>query len=151
MTPCQNELSTNCSRQTLAFLLAPLVVPMSFALWLAWGHLAPAWVVVSAFVSALFTYGGTAVFGIPAYKILLRSGWTALWVAVVTGFVIGMITWIIFGILFALSLDEGMFGVRAVLIQSKDVVKNVVWPGGVFGMIVGVLFWIIARPDRKHA
>ena len=55
--------------------------------------------------------------------------------------------WLVFSVLFPLSLDQGLSGVQFAL-TNLHTLKGVIWPGGVLGAIVGALFWVIARPDR---
>jgi hypothetical protein len=85
------------------------------------------------------------VFGVPSHIVLRARGFRAVWIAVATGFVIGALMWLVFSILFVLSLDQGFSGVR----RSLADVRSVLFPGGVLGAIVGGLFWSVARPDRK--
>ena len=55
--------------------------------------------------------------------------------------------WVAFGVMFVLSLGEGIFGIQLVL-TDKNTLKGCVF-GGVAGACVGILFWLIARPDRQ--
>lgn len=135
-------------RRAVAFFIAPLAVPLLMLPWLLSGHLASGWILTAVVITALVSYAGTLALGMPAYFFLRARGLTALWIAGVTGFVIGALMWLVFSVLFPLSLDQGLAGVRFALTDLYSL-RGVLWPGGVLGAIVGVLFWVIARPDRQ--
>lgn len=99
-------------------------------------------------VAAFLSYGGTLAFGMPAYFLLKARSLTAAWVAGAIGFAIGALMWLVFLVLFPLSLGQGLSGVRFGL-ANFHIVTDIAWPGGVLGAIVGGLFWMIARPDRQ--
>lgn len=135
------------ARHKFAFLAAPLAVPLFFLVWLLPGDFPARWQLTMVIIAAIFAYGGTLLFGVPAYFFLKAQNLTAIWVAMVAGFGIGALTWLVFMVLFPLSLDEGWSGV-ALGFSSLHTAKDIAWPGGVLGMVVGILFWVIARPDR---
>jgi hypothetical protein len=60
----------------------------------------------------------------------------------------GAVMWLIFSISFVLALEEGTSGIRLALTDTS-MLKGMAWPGGVLGAVVGVVFWVIARPDRQ--
>ena len=95
-------------RPVLAFLIAPLWVPLIFAPYAALNLFPNSaqshWVVISTIASALFAYAGTLVFGFPPFLILRVYGLTHLWIAAAVGFLSGAFTSIIFNVCFALSL-----------------------------------------------
>jgi hypothetical protein len=135
-------------RLVMAFFGAPMTVPVSLLFLLlftgqAAGSAAIGIVVVSAFVS----YAGTFALGVPTYRVLRKRGQTASWIAIAAGFLIGVVTCVAFGVLFALSLDEGMQGVRIALTNPKTLAGDAGY-GGPLGAISGLVFWLIARPDR---
>lgn len=99
------------------------------------------------FIAACVSYAGTFILGMPIYSLLKAMGLTTVWVAGTTGFVIGVLMWLVFAVLFVVLLDEGLAGVRFVL--TTLTVTDVLWPGSVLGMTVGVLLWLIARPDKS--
>ena len=134
-------------RHKLAFLVAPLAVPLLVLLWLMLGNLAMPWLLIAVIIAAATSYAGTFLLGKPAYAFLNAHGQTAAWIAVVTGFVIGATMWLVFSILFPLSLGQGVDGVLFALTDPHSL-RGVIYPGGLLGMIVGGLFWVIARPDR---
>lgn len=137
------------SRGAIAFFIAPLAVPLLLLLWqLSAAHAALGLILTTMFIGAFVSYVGTLVFGIPAYRLLRARGVTALWVAVVVGFIIGILMWLIFAVFFGLSLGHGLSSIQSTLTNS-NIFTDVMWPGGVLGAIVGAIFWLIARPDRQ--
>jgi hypothetical protein len=132
-------------RRTAAFLAAPMVVPLSFLLWFLWGSLTPVWAFVGTLVAAFVSYAGTFIFGRPVYFALLRRGHTAFWIAPAVGFTIGALMWVIFSILFVLSLDQEWTGVEFAFSDPGSLL-GILWGSG-FGAVVGAIIWIIARPD----
>lgn len=135
-------------RRTVAFFVAPLAVPLFVLIWSFSGHLALGWRLTMMVIAAFLSFGGTLAFGMPAYFLLKARGLTAAWIAGVAGFVIGALMWLVFLVLFPLSLGQGFSGVRLGL-ADFHIVSDIAWPGGVLGAIVGALFWVIARPDRQ--
>src|ERR1044071_600860 len=91
-------------RHTMAFLFAPLWVPLVLVLYAAGapgpGSPNAVWLVLLAAIGALFFYAGMLVIGIPAYLILRWRDWTALWVTAAAGFVGGIVVWIVFWVVF---------------------------------------------------
>ena len=134
-------------RRTFAFLVAPLAVPLFVLVWSFAGHLALGWRLTMVAIAAILSYSGTLAFGMPAYFLLKARGLTAAWIAGAVGFATVALMWLVFLVLFPLSLGQGFSGVRLGF-ADFHIVTDVVWPGGVLGTIVGVLFWVIARPDR---
>jgi hypothetical protein len=59
-----------------------------------------------------------------------------------------MVMWLVFSALFALMLGEGTLGVHLTLTDA-NMLKGLIWPGGVLGAVVGAAFWLIARPDHQ--
>lgn len=138
------------SRTALAFLIAPLWVPAAavpFA-----GHMFPYseqrhWIYITVIIAAIFGFGGVAALGMPAFRLLRARKHTAFWIAPVLGFAVGVVTWLVFIVLFGLSLgNSGSF-------ISRDLVSNsahlwAVLLTGALGTAVGTTLWLIARPDR---
>ncbi|RUW45528.1 hypothetical protein EOA32_33895 [Mesorhizobium sp. M1A.F.Ca.ET.072.01.1.1] len=135
-------------RSAVAFFTAPLAVPLLMLPWLLSGHLAVGWILTAMVIAALLSYAGTLALGMPVYFFLGARGLTAFWIAGIAGYVIGAIMWLVFSVLFPLSLDQGFAGVQFAVTDLRSL-KGVLWPGGVLGAIVGMLFWVIARPDRQ--
>jgi hypothetical protein len=148
MSPDSNDSISHGSRLAMALFVAPLAVPVLLLPWLLSGHLATTWILTTIFVGGLVSYAGALVLGVPAYFILSARGLTAAWVSPAVGFAIGALMWLIFSVLFALSLDQGLSGVRFAL-TDPHTLRGVLWPGGILGSIVGAVFWLIARPDRQ--
>jgi hypothetical protein len=138
-------------RLVIAFFAAPLTVPVSLLLLLLlFTDHTPAGVAIGiVVVGAFVSYAGTFALGVPTYRVLRKRGHTAFWIAMAAGFLIGVVTCVTFGIFFALSLDEGMQGVRFALTDLKTLASESRF-GGPLGAISGLVFWLIARPDR-HA
>jgi len=139
------------SRIALAFLIAPLWVPAAavpFA-----GHMFPYpeqrhWIFITVIIAAIFGYGGVAALGMPAFRLLRARKHTAFWIAPVLGLTVGVATWVVFIVLFGLSLGNSWSFV------SHDLVSNsahlwAVLPTGALGAAVGATLWLIARPDRE--
>lgn len=125
----------NAQRTPIAFLLAPLAVPLIWTVYVASsapnGSTSPGLAFQGFFlvfsISALCTYIGVIVFGVPIYLFLRAYGLTAFWIAPVVGFMAGALMLSIFGATPALMV------------------------GGPLGAVVGTILWLIARPDlRTH-
>jgi hypothetical protein len=54
--------------------------------------------------------------------------------------------WLVFAAIFALLLHEGLAGVQFAL-ANRRMLSGAIWPGGILGAAVGVMLWLIARPD----
>ncbi len=141
------------SRTTLAFLVAPLWAPAAAVPFAARAFPYPEqrhWIVITVIIAAIFAYGGVAALGIPAFRLLRASKHTAFWIAPILGFAVGVATWLVFIVLFGLSLGNSWTFV------SNDLVTNSAhfWaflPTGALGAAVGATLWLIARPDRGSA
>jgi hypothetical protein len=136
------------NKRAVAFLVAPLTVPvlgLPYVLSLMTGT---TWIVLGIVVATILAYVGVLVIGAPLLMFLWGRQRTALWVTSVAGGVGGMLTWTIFGALFPLLLDQGFSGVRRALTVS-NMLNGVIWPGGVLGVVVGIVLWLIARPDKE--
>jgi hypothetical protein len=55
--------------------------------------------------------------------------------------------WLVFGILFTLSLDQGIAGLQYAF-SDVNTQTGFIWGGGL-GAVVGAVLWMIARPDRQ--
>jgi hypothetical protein len=98
-------------------------------------------------IAAVFAYSGVAAFGTPVFLLLRASKRTAFWIAPALGFAVGVATWLVFIVLFGLSLGDSWSFV------SHDLASNSahLWaflPTGALGAAVGATLWLIARPDR---
>jgi hypothetical protein len=134
-------------RQLIAFLIAPLIVPILLFPYLSSRSSNPNFIAFIVIVTIVFAYVGMIIFGLPMYLFLRRHRWTSFWIAPSLGFLVGAVVWMIFSIVFVLALGEGISRIRLAL-SDPPMLKGMVWPGGVLGASVGVLFWTIARPDK---
>jgi hypothetical protein len=106
------------------------------------------WIYITIVIAAIFAYGGVLTLGMPAFFVLRALNHTSLWIALVLGFGIGVVTGCVFLFLFGLSLGNRLSFVW------QDFAANVVnWPWpfllvGALGAVVGATLWLIARPDR---
>jgi len=139
------------SRTKLAFLIAPLWVPAAAVPFAARAFPYPEqrhWIYITVIIAAIFAYGGVAALGMPAFRLLRASKHTAFWIGPILCFAVGIITWLVFIVLFGLSLGNSWSFV------SYDLVSNsahlwAVLPTGALGAAVGATLWLIARPDRE--
>ena len=113
------------SRVAAAFVLAPGVAPLGIALASLIPSLGGIWVL--AVGVAAFTYGTTAIAGIPAYSLLRYFNWVSWWHFTVGGAVLGILPTLAFG--FPAS-------VQGMLVLGPDYL--------VIGAITGLVFWAIA-------
>ena len=125
-------------RFVMGFLVAPLAIPVvefsllslhAVALEDLWG----------AFLTVLFSYVGTFLFGIPAYFVLYSRKWTAFWFAPVAGFVVASLTWWFVGASWVL-----LFGTRFIDgVGYSYWQERTLWPYGPFGALVASALWIM--------
>jgi hypothetical protein len=97
------------NRTTLAFLLAPMWVPAATAVYSIDAFPHPEqrpWIYITICIAAIFTYGGVLTLGIPAFYVLRAREHTTFWIAPVVGFCVGVVTGLVFSVLFALSLGS---------------------------------------------
>jgi hypothetical protein len=138
------------ARVVLAFCIAPLGYPatvVAFSAFNGWEPSELAWV---ALVCAMISYVGTPLAGGPLYWFLSARRLTAFWIAPVAGFVVGAVlsAFVYSSVVFSLGLslsssNEG--------IGSIGRMARVIETSALSGIIVGILFWMIARPDRQPA
>jgi hypothetical protein len=138
------------NRSVLAFVIAPLAALLILLPYIRSLTTTSSSSSFALVISAVMTYGGAIIFGLPIYLFLRAHHWAKFWIAPIVGFIVGAATWLTFSILFVLSLGEGMFGVRLVL-SDVNILRGVVWPGGLTGVSIGILFWLIARPDKLRS
>ncbi len=139
-------------RTVLAFLVAPLWVPIATAMYVYAVGMFPnpeqrPWIYITTLIGALFGYGGVWAIGLPAFRILRAKGLSSGWIAIVMGFVVAVLTWHIFELLFALSLGNSLN-----FVWHNWTTSAVQWALilgiGALGVVVGGTLWLIARPDR---
>lgn len=141
------------SRRTIAALIiAPLWVPITVAIFAAWKVFPdPAqgpWVILSTVVAAIVTYIGVTVIGVPAMRILREHNLTGPWSAAALGLLGGALMWAAFGLFFGLLLGEGLRGFSYFLRGLIDGKLIGIFAPLALGALVGLTFWMIARPDR---
>lgn len=134
-------------RPVIAFLVAPLVIPLFLLPSLYSGMPDRFWFAVTLIVAAITAYAGTFFFGLPAYLFLRARKWTSFWIAPVVGFVGGSLAYCVFIVVFAVSLGNNLSSVMAGFANPSGL-RDLLWPIGPEGAVVGSLLWLIARPDR---
>ncbi len=105
------------------------------------------WFAVTLIVATITAYAGTFFFGLPAYLFLRARKWTAFWIAPVLGFIAGSLAYWVFVVLLGLSLGNSLSSVMADFSNASGL-RDLLWPIGPEGAVVGSLLWLIARPDR---
>jgi hypothetical protein len=139
-SPLKDDLRT-----IVAFVVTPLAVPIALAPDLLFGHVSRGWPTSVLILMTIISYIGLLLFGVPTFVMLSDRGWTAFWLAPLCGFAFGVVTWlaclVVVAVVFSYSLDD---------IFTWSEIMEAVWPGGGAGAVSGVIFWLIARPDR-HA
>ena len=137
-------------RPVLALLAAGLTAHILVTTYLSWGAFSVGNNVVVALFSAIISFTGVIVVGLPAYLFLLARKWTALWIAPAAGFIAAAVVWYIFLSLLGLSsvgsLSDFLSGLTDVA-----TFKVALWPVGPIGAVAGVVVWLIARPNRSAA
>ena len=139
-------------RPILAFLVAGLAVPILVA-----AHFssmgAPKFrdYVLIVVVSTIISFCGVVFLGVPAYRFLRAKNWTAFWIAPLVGFIVSTVAWYIFNLLLGLLLTSGGLSIVLSRLFDRFPLDGVLWPAGPIGAFVGILVWLIARPDRSTA
>jgi hypothetical protein len=128
-------------RARLAFVLAPLWVPVIAVIWM------PS--VTVLWISVVVGYGGMLILGLPIFLALRANGWTGGWIAVPVGVLCGMAMWMVTGALFALLLGQGLSGAYATMTDPGW--RRGLLTAAVIGVAATVTFWLIARPDRPRS
>jgi hypothetical protein len=141
------------NRHLKAFLIAPLLVPGLMMPFLLPALPRAPWIAGLALMSAsIASYAGALLVGAPAYMALRSRGWTAFWIAPVVGFVVGEIVGIISIRTVAVLTVSGAPSDLSSLIAVATRITRFPSPSelglGIYGMLVGVVLWLIARPDR---
>ena len=135
------------TRGTVAFLVAPLWVPITVAL-LSRSFLFPytgqwRWIVISTLLAALFSYAGMFAIGLPALFVLSRLGFVQLWSALIVGALASVAVWTAFFAFFSLYLGTFAYGFL------WEGVLGGLLPSMLLGVVVATTFWTILRPDRE--
>ena len=138
-------------RTTLAFLVAPLWVPLvvtpTAAIYLFHPPAQFFWVIITGFYSAIFAYLGSFAIGFPLFKFLLARGIVSAWVAIIAGMGVAVVTWLVFLLCFGVLLDGVSVGVDT-LLHTPISGWELAVPAS-FGIVVGLTIWGIARPDKE--
>jgi hypothetical protein len=108
------------------------------------------WIFITTLIGSIFAYCGAAALGMLTFFILRARKYTALWIAPVLDLAVGVSTWVVFIILFGLSLGNSW------ALVSHDLVNNsgnwwAFLATGALGAEVGATLWLIARPDRGRS
>lgn len=135
------------SRTLIAFAVAPLIAPIVLSLYFGLNGPASLMLFILLF-GAAFAYGATLLAGVPLYLLLRRWGRDSLDTIVPCGALLGLGCWMFF--LFAFPLFTG---------GSPKNFYEVFVNLGVFDFLIlplllgaasGLVFWLIARPDRNR-
>jgi hypothetical protein len=131
-------------RTLIAFYVAPLAVSLILLV-----HPAPLVQYQDAVgFGVVVAYVGTFMLGMPIYIFLCARQLTAFWIAPIVGFAIGMVMWYVFFFLLALFLNATISSIVADSFDGR-VFLEALRIGGPAGAVVGIVLWLIARPDRR--
>jgi hypothetical protein len=147
------------NRHVVAFLIAPLIVPLVMsALAIQILLEVPSLYWFGLLVALIVSYAGVLLIGAPAYMMLRSRSWSAFWLAPIVGLVAGVIVAMALVLIFSLALkSETVLSVVArianaahwgeVFIVGPGAAAVVVGPS-ILGALVGTVLWLIGRPDR---
>lgn len=121
----------NTARVPIAFLVAPLAIPMLVTL--TFVPLVP-----SVGFNSLIAYPIALLLSVPPFRILCESKLTGFWAMTTTGAAVGLATF------FVLAMLSGGL-LSALAEQSRFLILAIF---GLSGAVAGTIFWAIARPDR---
>jgi hypothetical protein len=132
----------------VAFCVAPLGYPATMVVSSALIGWPPSALASIFWVFLPIGYAGTLLVGIPVYRFLLARNWTAFRVAPIVGFVAGasVCTAVYSAMTFSLGLNLPLREGGVATIRS---LAGLIQTGGLCGAAVGILLWLIARPDRQ--
>ena len=137
----------NIYRPIIAFLVAALAVPILAAAYYYPGRSGDNGYLILVLYSAVISFNGVFLLGLPAYLFLRARKWTAFWIAPLVGFMVAAIAWFVFALWLGLILGRGLSGAFSDLMTAQSL-GHLLWPIGAMGAVVGALLWLIARPDR---
>jgi hypothetical protein len=96
-------------------------------------------------LSAILGYPIAFVFGVPLYVFFRWRGWNGLLPYVIAGALLGLIPYFIY-LLFG---DYASGDMSAVFGRFSNTAPVYIPLGVVCGAVAGLVFWLIARPDRR--
>jgi hypothetical protein len=136
------------TRVVLAFCIAPLGYPATIVASSAFSGWSPSELASIAWVYLLVGYSGTILVGAPLYRFLCARSLTAFWVAPLAGIVVGavlsaLVYWLV---LFSLGINLPSSGEG---IASIRLMTGIIGGSALSGAAVGILLWLIARPDQQ--
>lgn len=127
-------MSDELTRTWIAFMVAPLVVPFMVMVYFgSFGPALPLWLFIG-FISSFYTYAGVFILGAPIYLLLRACKLTAVWIAPVAGALVGGV------------VVGGLVAVEKGLMYGVHLGEMI---GAPSGAMVGLVFWLIARPDLQ--
>ena len=134
------RVACSIARTSAAFVLAPLVVPALWVGFVAWDQYqlaaeyppGPAMYALIAMICAIVAYSGMVFLGVPIYVWLRVKGRTGFVLAPLWGFAAGAVAMLVF-----IAALRGFPPLDLLIL------------GGLSGAVVGVVFWLIDRPDRR--
>jgi hypothetical protein len=134
-------------REITAFVVAALAVPLLLVAAFPSGKPNDVGYAVTIAISAVVSFIVVLCLGLPIYLFLQRKKWTAFWIAPLAGFIVAAVAWHILSFLLILMFGLGLSYALSWLIEIGSL-RGILWPIGPIGAGVGVLVWLIARPDR---
>jgi len=134
-------------REIIAFVVAALAVPILVAIDSYPGTSKDSGYALFLSVVTVVAFIAVPILGVPAYRFLKAKRWTAFWIAPLTGFIVATVVWYVVMFLFGLTIVPNKSYVWSRLI-NVDSLRAALWPVGPIGAAVGVILWLIARPDR---
>jgi hypothetical protein len=134
-------------RTIIAFAIAPLVAPLVLSLYFGLGSPGSLIGFILIFGS-MFAYGAALLVGIPLYLVLRRMGWHGPAMLALCGALIGVGSWMFFLFVFPMLTGGPSKDLREVF-ANLGVFDFLILPA-LLGAASGLLFWLIARPDRHR-
>jgi hypothetical protein len=126
-------------RTMTAFYIAPLAVPLILLV-----H--PASMAQNGHVPVfglIFAYPSAFMLGMPIYLFLCARRLTAFWIAPIAGFAVGAILMCVGFLPSTLPPNASILSIVGLLLDPLQV-------GGLAGAVVGMVLWLIARPDQRR-
>jgi len=137
-------------RTSLAFLLAPGMVPLVLAAELRSLATTDGWFGVFLVVAAAVSYTLTFLVAAPLLLYSWTKGFRSVGVTSLIGAAVGVVGWLAFGVATTLLLGNSPAYAALSLLQVSFL-KGLLWPAVPCAVMVAVLVWCIARPDKRFA